>query len=183
MTQLFTTTNDYLEDKRENFSNVNVLAYIGLQLTPYRKLLADQASQPSPLCYQADKDEEVTFTYNVPVRTVLVGPGIVTIDISSSSPDHLDVYAHVSKANKNGDILPHQNIPIPETLSVKDEAHPHPKSTHPQLRPYRHAACFTTACFCREIRQDVGFSCGQRGSFSRQERRSDLWLIPIFRGN
>ncbi|KAL0940498.1 x-pro dipeptidyl-peptidase c-terminal non-catalytic domain-containing protein [Colletotrichum truncatum] len=93
-----------------------------LHLTYDKKLSAEKASLASEISYQADTADQVVFTYDIPSKTAVVGPSTLTIDISSSDHDDLDVYTHIYKADANGNILSNKNIPTPESLSAEKEA-------------------------------------------------------------
>jgi predicted acyl esterase len=91
-----------------------------LHLAPDLTLSPTQPSQPSTLTWQADSSEALSFTYTFPVRTALVGPSTLTVDISSPSHDDMDVYCHIFKYSLSGIELSNLNIPLPPGLSEED---------------------------------------------------------------
>ncbi|KAJ0423057.1 Alpha/Beta hydrolase protein [Aspergillus carlsbadensis] len=82
-----------------------------LYLRPDLKLSTEAPSQEGKVEYKASTDEKVTFAYTFPSKTVLTGPSTLGVDISSPDHDDLDVYAHLYKADKDGNILSHLNLP------------------------------------------------------------------------
>lgn len=74
----------------------------------------------SSLFYQADaqsrltgdNDHELRFFYRFPERTILTGPSRLVVHMSAPNHDDLDVYALIRKADKDGDLLTNNNIPL-----------------------------------------------------------------------
>lgn len=93
-----------------------------LYLAPDTKLSTEKAFHSDTLHYQADTAETIDFTYEFPSRTAIVGPSNLIIDISAPDHDDLDVYTHIFKADKNGNILSNLNIPTPDGLSSDEQA-------------------------------------------------------------
>ncbi|KAJ4305129.1 hypothetical protein N0V90_000659 [Kalmusia sp. IMI 367209] len=84
-----------------------------------KKLSTHKATQAGILYYQADMAEEIEFSYEFPSRIAIVGPSTLVIHIAAPEHNDLDVYTHIFKADKDGNILTHKNIP---TLSTEEEA-------------------------------------------------------------
>ncbi|KAL3460183.1 X-Pro dipeptidyl-peptidase C-terminal non-catalytic domain-containing protein [Aspergillus heterothallicus] len=95
-----------------------------LYLTPDLKLSIKTPSQEDKVEYEASTDEKVTFAYTFPSKTILTGPSTVSIDISSPEHDDLDVFAHLYKADKDGNVLSHLNLPtMLEALTPEQKPH------------------------------------------------------------
>ncbi|KAJ0416228.1 Alpha/Beta hydrolase protein [Aspergillus carlsbadensis] len=82
-----------------------------LHLTTEGKLSVEPPSQSGSIAYAASTDEKVAFTYTFPSKTTITGPTTVVIDISSPEHTDLDVYTHLFKADKGGNVVNHLNIP------------------------------------------------------------------------
>lgn len=87
-----------------------------LYLAPAGKLSEEKQTEPAELSYQADASDEVAFTYEFPFKTILTGPSTLVINAAAPDHDDLDIYSHIFKADKNGTILSHLNIPLPDNL-------------------------------------------------------------------
>jgi predicted acyl esterase len=97
-----------------------------LHLNPGGVLSKTKSLHSGTLVYPAYTPEAVTLTYDFPAKTTFVGPSTLIMDVSSPEHDNLDIYTHIFKANSEGTILSHKNIPTPDTLTADEEA----KVTH-----------------------------------------------------
>ena len=131
MIESLTTTNAWVEDKCVDFSRVKVPAYTS---------------------------DAATLTYDFPVKTTIVRPSTLVIGASSPGHDDLDIYTHIFKANSEGTILSHKNIPTPHILAADEE----PKVTHNRVfrcwGPKRDAACFPASRLYRKVGQDLEYT-------------------------
>ncbi|KAJ5564295.1 hypothetical protein N7513_000537 [Penicillium frequentans] len=92
-----------------------------LYLTASNRLSATKPDRENSLFYQADaqsmltgdNDHEIRFSYRFPERTILTGPSRLVVHISAPDHNDLDIYALIRKANKDGDLLINNNIPLP----------------------------------------------------------------------
>ena len=87
-----------------------------LYLTPNGELSEMKPSENNTLSYQANTAAELTFSYKFPAKTAVVGPSTLVIDVASPDHDDIDIYTHIFKADADGNILSHLNIPLPEGL-------------------------------------------------------------------
>ncbi|KAL4889704.1 hypothetical protein BDV59DRAFT_210129 [Aspergillus ambiguus] len=78
--------------------------------------------QSGILHFQADTAEEIAFTFDVPSKMTIVGPSTLVIHASAPDHDDLDIYTHVFKADKEGNILSNLNIPTPDGLPAEEQA-------------------------------------------------------------
>lgn len=92
-----------------------------LYLTPEKGLSTVKPPSSHTISYQADTAEEVDFIHEFISKTVIVGPSTLVIDMSAPDHDDLDVYTHIFKADRDGKVLSHKNIPTPDTLSAEEE--------------------------------------------------------------
>lgn len=52
----------------------------------------------------------------------IVGPSTLVIHVSAPDHDDLDIYTHIFKADKEGNILSNLNIPIPDGVPAEEQA-------------------------------------------------------------
>lgn len=91
-----------------------------LYLASSGKLTTEKETENRKLTFQADLSEEVAFTYQFPSKTVFVGPSTLVIDVASTDHDDMDIYTHIFKADSNGKILSHVNMPKPDDTSAEE---------------------------------------------------------------
>lgn len=86
-----------------------------LYLGPDGKLLENKPDA-GVLSYHADTPAEISFTYNFPSKTAIIGPSTLVIDVAAPEHDDLDIYTHLFKADADGNILSNLNIPLSEGI-------------------------------------------------------------------
>lgn len=91
-----------------------------LYLTASNQLSVTKPDTEDSLVYQADapsrltgdNDHELHFSYRFSERTILTGPSRLVVHMSAPGHNDLDVYALIRKADKDGNHLINNNIPL-----------------------------------------------------------------------
>ena len=91
-----------------------------LYLTASNQLSTTKPDQERSLVYQADAPSKLTgengdelhFYFRFSERTILTGPSRLVVHMSAPNHNDLDVYALIRKADKDGNLLVNDNIPL-----------------------------------------------------------------------
>ncbi|KAH7112016.1 Alpha/Beta hydrolase protein [Dactylonectria macrodidyma] len=79
-------------------------------------LSTENPSESGTLSYQADTSAKLSFSYEFPSKTILVGPSTLVIHVAAPDHDDLDIYTHIYKADQHEHILTHLNIPLADDV-------------------------------------------------------------------
>ncbi|KAG2419537.1 hypothetical protein HFD88_004333 [Aspergillus terreus] len=110
-----------------------------LYLTTSNRLSSTKPDAENSVVYQADapsrltgdNDHEIRFSYRFSERTILTGPSRLVVQITAPDHNDLDVYALIRKADKDGNLLMNNNIPL-SALGVSTS------SEVPPIKPLRY---------------------------------------------
>lgn len=66
----------------------------------------------APIWQRNDDPGEIQFSYNFNQRTTILGPSRAVIFVEPEQSQDMDIYIHLRKADRDGNLLQHINIPL-----------------------------------------------------------------------